>query len=45
LGHIGGKDAERDLRAAWWRWKDVETRSSIEEAMERAHFAVLGARR
>jgi hypothetical protein len=45
LGHVGGKDAERDLKAAWWRWRDGATRSTVEEAMERAHFGAAGAGR
>jgi hypothetical protein len=45
LGHVGGADAERDLKAAWWRWADEETRTTVEEAMERVHFGAAGAPR
>ena len=44
-GLVGGEDAERDLEAAGWRWRDAATRSTIEEAMERAHFLAARAGR
>jgi hypothetical protein len=45
LGHVGGVGAERDLKAAWWRWSDEATRTTVEEAMERVHFGASGAGR
>ncbi len=38
LGYTAGDDAERDLRAAWFRWRDEPSRASITKAMERAHY-------
>lgn len=45
LGHVGGSDAERELKAAWWRWSDEPTRATVEKAMERVHFGPSGAGR
>jgi len=41
LGYAAGPDTERDLRAAWWRAQDADTRAAIAQAMERAHYRVL----
>lgn len=38
LGYTAGPDAERDLRAAWFRFKDDASRAAIATAMERAHY-------
>jgi hypothetical protein len=38
LGHVAGPGTSSDLRAAWWRAPDADTRLAIEKAMERAHL-------
>jgi hypothetical protein len=38
LGYTAGPDAERDLRAAWFRCRDEPSRSAIAKAMERVHY-------
>ena len=45
LGWTGGPDAERDLKAAWWRTQDPHARSSLAQAIERAHFRFVAAAR
>ena len=39
IGWSAGAAAERDLRAAWWRVGDGESRTAIRTAMERAHYS------
>ena len=44
LGFVPGPGTESDLRAAWWRTEDDETRTAIERAMLRARLAVAAER-
>jgi hypothetical protein len=43
LGYVAGPGAEQDLRAAWWRFHDPETRAALAKGLEQAHYRAAPA--